>query len=218
MVELELLSGDPLARQSLARITAGSRGPSRGDIALAAHALAAGQCMDFTAAQPVAFQCDGSGEVEVAAVAAVDDGWPEGRRPRGQFISGLTLAGVGMASLIVGYAVLAPRATAAENWARDVSNTTEQEKWLNFGKWSVATSAIGSAALVTAMPLALPNREKTPWWAWVSGGVGLGVAAFSVAWGSPPNRRQSAHARISWRVRRMSRAASRGAKTSTSPF
>jgi len=187
MVELELLGGEPLERQGLARITAGSRGPSRGDIALAAHALAAGQCMDFTSAQPVAFQCDGSGEVEVAAVAAVNDGWPEGRRPRGQFISGLTLAGVGMASLIVGYAVLAPRATAAESWARGVAangqERTEQQKWLNLGIWSVATGAIGSAALITAMPLALPEREKTPWWAWVSGGVGLGVAAFSVAWG-----------------------------------
>jgi hypothetical protein len=33
------------------------------------------------------------------------------------------------------------------------------------------------------MPLALPNREKTPWWAWVSGGVGLGLGAFSIAYG-----------------------------------
>ena len=33
------------------------------------------------------------------------------------------------------------------------------------------------------MPLALPERHKTPWWAWVSGGVGLGLAGFSIAWG-----------------------------------
>jgi len=187
MVELELLSGEPLARQSLARITAGSRGPSRGDIALAAHALAAGKCMDFTAAQPVAFRCDGSGEVEIVAVAAVDDDWPAGRRPRGQFISGLTLVGIGSVSLIVGYTLLAPRATAAESWARGVDavgqDRTNQQTWLDLGNLSLAMGAIGSAALITAMPLALPERDKTPWWAWVSGGVGLGLAGFSIAYG-----------------------------------
>ena len=33
------------------------------------------------------------------------------------------------------------------------------------------------------MPLALPNRANTPWWAWLSGGLGVGFAAFSIAYG-----------------------------------
>jgi len=33
------------------------------------------------------------------------------------------------------------------------------------------------------MPLALPKRAKTPWWAWLSGGLGVGLAAFSVPYG-----------------------------------
>jgi hypothetical protein len=34
------------------------------------------------------------------------------------------------------------------------------------------------------MPLALPKRDKTPWWAWLSGGLGVGLAAFSIAYGA----------------------------------
>ena len=47
----------------------------------------------------------------------------------------------------------------------------------------LVTSSVGAAAVVAAMPLALPKRAKTPWWAWLSGGVGVGLAAFSVAYG-----------------------------------
>ena len=187
-VELELLGGEPLARRGLVRITAGSRGPSRGDIALAAHALAADRCMDFTAAQPVTLRCDGSGvEVELAAGPAPEDGGPAGRRPRGQFVSGLTLFSIGAASLIVGYSLLAPRATAAESWVREVDSggqdTSNQQKWFDLGSAIITTSAIAGATLVTAMPLALPERAKTPWWAWVSGAAGLGLAGFSIAYG-----------------------------------
>ena len=32
------------------------------------------------------------------------------------------------------------------------------------------------------MPLALPKRDKVPWAAWLSGGLGLGLAGFSIAW------------------------------------
>lgn len=187
-VELELLGGEPLARQGFARITAGSRGPSRGNVALAAHALAAGQCMDFTAAQPATLRCDGLlEEVEVAGAPPVEDGVPEGRRPRGQFVSGLTLFGIGSASLVVGYALLAPRATAAESWVREVDSggqdTSDQQKWFDLGSAIVVASAVAGATLVTAMPLALPERTKAPWWAWLSGAAGLGLAGFSIAYG-----------------------------------
>jgi hypothetical protein len=49
------------------------------------------------------------------------------------------------------------------------------------GTGVIATSAIGGGLLVAAMPLALPYKAKTPWWAWVSGGVGVAAAAVSIA-------------------------------------
>ncbi|MFW2390688.1 MAG: hypothetical protein ACN4G0_20305, partial [Polyangiales bacterium] len=112
---------------------------------------------------------------------------PAGRRPRGQFIAGLTLAGVGVAGLATGYALLAPRSNAALDWVSEVDSggldTSAQQKWFDLRGAIIASASVGSAALVTAMPLALPERDKTPWWAWVSGGVGLGLAGFSIAWG-----------------------------------
>ena len=180
---LELLGGAPLQRTAFARIATGALGPSRGDIALAARALIAGTCTDFTAVQPKALRCEDLG------VAPPSEEAPRAARvPRGRFISGLTLAGVGSAGLIAGYVLLAPRARAAEDWVAQLDSGAQpdgvaQQQWLNMGTALVLTSSISAAALVTAMPLALPRRAKTPWWAWLSGGVGVGLAAFSVAYG-----------------------------------
>jgi hypothetical protein len=44
------------------------------------------------------------------------------------------------------------------------------------------TGAAGSAFATTAMPLLLPERDGVPWWAWASGAVGVGLAA----WGLTP--------------------------------
>jgi hypothetical protein len=58
-----------------------------------------------------------------------------------------------------------------------------QQKWLNMGIAMTVTSSVGASALVAAMPLALPKHDRTPWWAWLSGGLGVGVTAFSIAYG-----------------------------------
>lgn len=172
---------------ALVRIRAGSRGPSRGDLALAARALAARHCTDFTGPQPVALACAGRPAPGAAEPPGPVDDRPAGRRPRGQFISGLTLFGAGSASLITSFVLLAPRANIARDWVNDVDamngDISSQERWLSLNASIYATAGIGGTLLVTAMPLALPNRDKTPWWAWVSGGVGLGLAAFSIAYG-----------------------------------
>ncbi|MDH3655522.1 MAG: PEGA domain-containing protein [Myxococcales bacterium] len=182
VLELELLSGVTLQEKGLARIAMGAHGPSRGDIALAARALVDGKCIDFTKTQATRLPCDVPAEIPSEGGRLVD------RRPRGQFIAGLTLAGVGSAALITGYVLLAPRARAGEDWVAQLDSGSPpdgvaQQQWLSVGTAVVVTSSVGAAALVAAMPLALPKRAKTPWWAWLSGGVGVGLAAFSVAYG-----------------------------------
>jgi len=165
---------------------------SDADLASASAALVAGQCTDFTSGAPAPLDCGRAPAASRAAPTA--SGWPEGRRPRGEFIAGMTLVGVGIAGLATGYALLVPRSKAAEDWIRTVdtdaangasqaTDTSAQQRWFDLRGAIIASGSVGSAALVIAMPLALPNREKTPWWAWVSGGVGLGLGAFSVAYG-----------------------------------
>jgi hypothetical protein len=60
-----------------------------------------------------------------------------------------------------------------------MSDTSTQQKWLSMGTGIFVTSSVGAAALVAALPLALPERTKTPWWAWLSGGLGVGAVVAS---------------------------------------
>ena len=56
-----------------------------------------------------------------------------------------------------------------------------QARWLNTRFGMFYTGSIGAGLLVTAMPLALPYRARTPWWGWLAGGTGLALAATSIA-------------------------------------
>lgn len=183
---VEVATEESSGPAALAHVLIGRSGPSKSDLSAAARALTAGECTDFTASKPVALPC-GREEAIVAVASATTSDGPRGRRPRGQFIAGITLASVGIAGLATGYALLIPRSSAAEDWFLSVDGGSEgraaQQKWFDLRGGIIASASVGSAALVTAMPLALPNRDKTPWWAWVSGGVGLGLAGFSIAWG-----------------------------------
>ncbi len=188
-MELELVevgAKPSLSPSGLARVPVSGGRPSESQLALAARALTEHRCVDFTQPEPAALPC-ASGETVAADTPAPTDDRPAGRRPRGQFIAGLTLAGVGVAGLVTAYALLAPRSNAALDWVNEVDagrqDTSAQQKWFDLRGAIIASASVGSAALVTAMPLALPERDKTPWWAWVSGGVGLGLAGFSIAWG-----------------------------------
>ncbi len=181
VLQLDLYRGTPLALSAAARIPMGPLGPSRGDIALAVRALFQGECTDFTGAQPAAFLCEKQ-EIDVGEEAPVVEDGASKSRPRGQFIAGLTLASVGTVSLMTGYILLVPRASLAEDWVNEADNgddSATQQKWLNMGTAIILTSSVGAASLVAAMPLALPNRAKTPWWAWLAGGLGIGAAAAS---------------------------------------
>lgn len=191
VLELELVGGTPPHRRALARVATGPGGPSRGDVALASRALLQGKCTDFIPPEPVALPCgEEQAGSESVAEPVLEDGWPAQRTSRGQFISGLTLAGLGTASLFTGYGLLLPLRNAANEWfalidsgASSSSLDGAQNKWLNVRTGIFLTSSVGGAALVAAMPLALPRHEETPWFAWLSGGLGVGLAAFSIAYG-----------------------------------
>jgi hypothetical protein len=80
-------------------------------------------------------------------------------------------------------------------WRRDTGNvvieqvlinpdaTTNQNQWLNLRTGIMWTAATGGALTTAAMPLLLPYRSKTPWWAWLSGGLGVGLAVGSIVSG-----------------------------------
>jgi hypothetical protein len=182
---LELTHGEPLRQSALVRIPAGPEAPSSADVSLAIRTLIDGKCADFTSGKSVPLPCSGR---DAEAVPVIDDGWPIRRTPRGQFVAGVTLAAVGSAALVTGYLLLVPQARAANDWlaqidAGAIETPVEQEKWINVNNAIVITSSVGAAALVTAMPLVLPKSDKTPWPAWLAGGVGIGALAFSIAYG-----------------------------------
>ena len=177
-------AGSPVS-VALARLLANGDGPDAFAVRSGAQTLSERRCLDFTSSEPTPLPC--AHEELPAVVPVALDERPARRRPRGQFIAGLTLVGVGVAGLTTGYVLLVPRRDAALDWVNEVDSggqdPSAQQTWLDLRGAIIASASVGSAALVTAMPLALPKAEKTPWWAWVSGGVGLGLAAFSIGWG-----------------------------------
>jgi hypothetical protein len=179
-LELRLIRGtrEDLA---LARVTNTASGPDTGDIVEATATLLAGECKDFTGAKPVTVDC-ATGRAP-GRVKPADRKVREApvRPPRGQFVSGLALASVGTASLVAGYGLLIARRGAGDDWIADPGSLDAHGKWLNLGTSLIVTGSVGSALLVTAMPLVLPYKRKTPWWAWLSGGLGVAAAASSIA-------------------------------------
>lgn len=173
LLELHVVDPSEPKRVSLARIPTTHFGPAPKVAADAASALMQGQCKDFTDTKPVTIPCPG-------------EPLPP-RPPRGQWAAGLTLVSVGGASLLASYGLVL--------WRRDTGNvlveqvgvnptdTNNQVQWLNLGKGVIASAATGGALTVAAMPLVLPYRSKPPWWAWLSGGLGLGLAVGSIVSG-----------------------------------
>lgn len=164
----------------MVRIAMSATGPQTGAVVDGIAALLAGECRDFTHDDRLRLDCR-TGEPVIAGDEMADEKPARVRPPRGQFISGVTLASAGAASLLSGYGVLIARRAAAEDWLADPGSLDAHNKWLNLGTGLIVTGSTGSALLVTSMPLMLPYKERTPWWGWLSGGLGLGLAAASIA-------------------------------------
>ena len=181
-LELRLIRGTQ-RDAAFARIEATATGPSTAEVMDAIAALLAGECKDLTGPEPVTLDC-ATGLVRAPSQpAASKDRGGQDRPPRGQFVSGLSLASVGAASLIAGYSLLGVRSTAGNDWVADPGSLDAHSKWLNLGTGVIVAGAAASAMLVTAMPLVLPYKRKTPWWAWLSGGLGIGLTAAAIAVG-----------------------------------
>ena len=186
VAELQLLSGDPPRRLASARIPASGKTPTEADVALAVQTLRDRKCTDFTSGEPVTTPCE---QPKLVQPLIADSDWPRRRMPRGAFITGLTFTGLGAAGLATGYGLLITQKNAANDWLAAIDaqpngdSSAEQAKWLNAGTGIIVASATGGGLLTVAMPLVLPKAEGVPWPAWLAGGLGLGAAAFAVAWG-----------------------------------
>ena len=116
-------ASDSTSVLAAAQISSDGAGASDADLASAAAALVAGQCTDFTSGTPAPLACGrvpaASKEAPMASDSSVR------RRPRGQFIAGMTLVGVGIAGLATGYALLIPRSNAAEDWISTVDTDAQ---------------------------------------------------------------------------------------------
>jgi hypothetical protein len=186
MMELQVVSGTA-RRTGRVRIPTTPSGPTAGVASAAAAALANGECKDFTGPKPVAIDCKTARAEAPKATKQKDtpSGWPSDRPPRGQWISGLTLVSAGGASLVVGYGLLIARRGAGDTLIQefDPNDQTNQLKWTNLGNTIPLLGIAGGALTVAAMPLVLPYRSKTPWWAWLSGGLGVVAAVGSIVSG-----------------------------------
>ena len=181
-LELRLISG---ARKdsAFARIATTPSGPDSAAVAQAVATLLSGQCRDLSGERPVILDC-GTGKVAVAETTLErEQRAPHARPPRAQFIAGLTLASAGTASLLTGYGLLGARSARGDDWISDPGSLSAHQKWLNVGTGLIATGSAGSAMLVAAMPLALPYEARTPWWAWLSGSLGIGAAVGAIVVG-----------------------------------
>lgn len=183
-LEIRVVRGTQI-EPSLVRITTAPAGPSAEAVSEATTALLAGECRDFTGTAPLDIDCR-TGEPVVAAAVGPEVKLKKIKRarpPRGQFVSGLTLASAGTASLLTGYGLLIARRSAGEDWITGLNSLSAQDSWLGIGTGLIVTGSVGGGLLVAAMPLVLPFERKTPWWAWVSGGLGLAAAAGSIVSG-----------------------------------
>jgi len=154
------------------------------DVRRAIDALFEGRSVDFAGPQPIARP---SWQAELASSAAVEAvvtpatererGVP---RPRNQRIAGWSLFGVGVASIGASVGLHVWRGELGDRFIETPANLNAAQQWndVRIGVWT--TAAFGGAATSAAMPLLLPDYERTPWWGWTLGAVGLGLTGYAI--------------------------------------
>ena len=101
-------------------------------------------------------------------------------RPRRQRIAGWSLFGVGVASIGASVGLHVWRGELGDRFVDTPANLSAAQQWndARTGVWT--TAAFGGAATSAAMPLLLPNYERTPWWGWTLGAAGLGLTGYAI--------------------------------------
>jgi len=127
--------------------------PEAEDMRRAVDALFEGRSVDFSGPQPIA---------------------------RDQRIAGWSLLGVGVASIGASIGLHVWRGELGDRFIETPANLSAAQQWndVRIGVWT--TAAFGGAATSAAMPLLLPDYERTPWWGWTVGAVGLGLAGYAI--------------------------------------
>lgn len=170
----------------------GHRGLEADEVRRGMDALFEGRSVDFSGPHPIARsswlaeQKTTAKRRAVAAAAAaktatetddVKDGVP---RPRGQRIAGWSLFGVGLASIGASVGLHVHRGNLGDQLINAPSSLQAAQDWQDarVGVWTLA--AVGGATTTAAMPLLLPNYQRTPWWGWTLGAVGLGLTGYAI--------------------------------------
>jgi len=162
--------------------------PEAEDVRRAIDALFEGRSVDFTGPHPIA---RASWQAEMAPVVAVEaatgastpadserkSGVP---RPRNQRVAGWSLFGIGVASIGASVGLHVWRGELGERFIETPANLNAAQRWndVRIGVWT--TAVFGGAATSAAMPLLLPGHERTPWWGWTLGAVGLGLTGYAI--------------------------------------
>ena len=162
---------------TIVRLPTPSTGPDQALMNQAVEALLAGRCTDYADGTPQEIDCRTG---EPVAPTLADEMDTKRVRPRSLFITGVSLASAGTASLAAGWSLAIVRRSAGDDWIADPNNLSLQAKWLDLGTGVIVTSSIGGGFLVAAMPMVLPIHSKTPWWAWLNGGLGVAAAVGSI--------------------------------------
>ncbi len=162
--------------------------PASEDLRRVADALLEGRSVDFTGPHPIArasWRADLAAGIEVGeATAAVVEAKPKRARgvsrPRDQRIAGWSLLGVGAASIGTSVGLHLWRGELGDRFTASPGSLGAAQQWNNarIGVW--ATAAFGGAATSAAMPLILPNHQRTPWWGWALGAAGLGLTGYAI--------------------------------------
>ncbi|MGB5375892.1 MAG: PEGA domain-containing protein [Polyangiales bacterium] len=162
--------------------------PETEDVRRVMDALLEGRSVDFTGPHPMArasWSADVAPKVEVEATAAdVVDVESENERgvprPRNQRIAGWSLFGVGVASIGASVGLHRWRGELGDRLAASPGNLNAAQQWndARIGVWT--TAAFSGVATSAAMPLLLPEYERTPWWGWTLGAVGLGLTGYAI--------------------------------------
>jgi len=101
-------------------------------------------------------------------------------RPRNQRVAGWSLFGLGVASVGASVGLHVWRGALGDRFIEAPANLNDAQQWhdVRIGVWT--TAAFGGAAASAAMPLFLPDYERTPWWGWTLGAVGLGLSGYAI--------------------------------------